>query len=216
MGSGKLLPGWREVHLSDLGTFLKGRGITKADLVDRGIPCLRYGDIYTTYGNTAETLTSFVTDTAAASGIALRHGDIIFAASGETAGEIGKAVAWLGESPAIVESDTIILRAHGQDPTFLVHALNAGYVVRQKVSLGKGHSVVHIHTADLARIVVILPPLHEQRRIAKILRTCDQTFQHLEALRAAKQRQKRALIQKLVTGQWRMSSSPQASRYRNE
>src|SRR6266700_2151027 len=37
--------------LGSMGKFLKGRGISKADLVAVGVPCLRYVDIYTKYGD---------------------------------------------------------------------------------------------------------------------------------------------------------------------
>lgn len=185
------VPIYREgkVFLSDLGEFTKGRGITRADLVQSGIPCLRYGDLYTTYGDVTDELTSFVSEDTARRATSLHHGDIIFAASGETAGEIGKAVAWLGNGTAVAGGDTIILRGHGQDPTFLAHALNADDAVRQKSRLGKGHSVVHIHEAELARVSVFLPPVSEQRKIGEILRTWDEAIEELEALQTAKQRQ---------------------------
>ena len=177
-----------KVFLSDLGKFIKGRGITRADLVQSGIPCLRYGDLYTTYGDVTEELTSFVSEDTARRATPLYHGDIIFAASGETAGEIGRAVAWLGKGTAVAGGDTIILRGHGQDPTFLAHALNADDAVRQKSRLGKGHSVVHIHEAELARVSVFLPPISEQRKIGEILRTWDDAANMLEVLRTEKER----------------------------
>ena len=166
-----------KVFLSDLGKFIKGRGITRADLVQSGIPCLRYGDLYTTYGDVTEELTSFVSEDTARRATPLHHGDIIFAASGETAGEIGRAVAWLGNGMAVAGGDTIILRGHGQDPTFLAHALNAEDAVRQKSRLGKGHSVVHIHEAELAKVSVCLPSVSEQRKIGEILRTWDEAIE---------------------------------------
>ena len=176
-----------KVFLSDLGNFIKGRGITRADLVRSGIPALRYGDIYTTYGDVTDELKSYVTDDTARRATPLNHGDIIFAASGETAEEIGKAVAWLGNGTAVTGGDTIILRGHGQDPTFLAHALNAEDAVKQKSRLGKGHSVVHIHEAELARVSVFLPPIAEQCKIGEILRTWDEGIQKAEFVREAKE-----------------------------
>ncbi|MCY3770946.1 MAG: restriction endonuclease subunit S [Gemmatimonadetes bacterium] len=176
------------VFLSDLGEFIKGRDITRADLVQSGIPCLRYGDLYTTYGDVTDELTSFVSEDTARRATPLHHGDIIFAASGETAGEIGKAVAWLGNGTAVAGGDTIILRGHGQDPTFLAHALNADDAVRQKSRLGKGHSVVHIHEAELAKVSVFLPPISDQRKIGEILRTWDDAAKKLGVLRTEKER----------------------------
>lgn len=184
-----------KVFLSDLGNFIKGRGITKADLVRSGIPAMRYGDIYTTYGDVTDELTSFVSEDTARRATPLYHGDIIFAASGETAGEIGKAVAWMGNGTAVAGGDTIILRGHGQDPTFLAHALNADDAARQKSRLGKGHSVVHIHEAELAKVSVFLPPLPEQRKIGEILRTWDEAIREVGGVADGKETdQKRRIV----------------------
>lgn len=191
--------GWRTATLCEIGVLIRGRGITKADLVDEGgVPCLRYGEIYTTYGYTTETLAACAREEAAAGGTSLQYGDIVFAASGETAAEIGSAVGWLGSSPAVVGGDTIILRDHGQDTVFLSHALNSAPVVRQKVRLGKGQAVVHIHVSDLARVAVSLPPIEEQKRIAEILRTWDRAIDGLQRLVLETRQQKRSLMQMLL------------------
>ena len=39
---------WKYKQLSSLGSFSKGAGISKADLVPQGVPCIRYAEIYTT------------------------------------------------------------------------------------------------------------------------------------------------------------------------
>ena len=186
------------VFLSDLGKFIKGRGITRADLVRSGIPCLRYGDIYTTYGDVTDELKSYVTDDTARRATPLHHGDIIFAASGETAGEIGKAVAWLGNGTAVAGGDTIILRGHGQDSTFLAHALNTEDAVKQKSRLGKGHSVVHIHEAELAKVSVFLPSVFEQRKIGDMLQTWDKGIEKLGMMLTAKRQIRNTKLLKIL------------------
>lgn len=204
-----------KVFLSDLGKFIKGRGITRADLVQSGIPCLRYGDLYTTYGDVTEELTSFVSEDTARRATPLHHGDIIFAASGETAGEIGKAVAWLGNGTAVAGGDTIILRGHGQDPTFLAHALNAHDAAKQKSRLGKGHSVVHIHEAELAKVSVFLPPISDQRKIGEILRTWDEAIGKLEMLIERGKRLQLAFTDSLIFGRRRLSQFKKTDRFRS-
>ncbi|MBN4016437.1 restriction endonuclease subunit S [Rhodospirillaceae bacterium AH-315-P19] len=184
--------------LGNLGRFLKGKGVSKSDLTPIGIPCLRYAEIYTMYGDVAHDLRSFVAEETAENALTIEHGDIIFAASGETATEIGKAVAYLSNGKAVVGGDTVVLREHGQDPSFLAHALNADDAVRQKSRLGKGQSVVHIHAPDLSTVEVWLPPLPDQRKIAEILRTWDEAIEKLEALRAAKRNRLTGFFQKLI------------------
>lgn len=190
----------RLVRLDQIGKFFKGKGISRSDLSEEGFPCLRYGEIYSTYGNTTACLRSRVSPKAAASAQVLKTGDIVFAASGETLSEIGKAVAYIGSEPAYVGGDTIILREHHQDSVFLAHALNSEQAIRQKARLGKGQSVVHIHAPDLSGLEIYLPHLSEQRKVAKILRTWDEALEKLTALRAAKENRLAGLRDSLLFG----------------
>ena len=194
---------WRTVRLGEIGRFLKGKGIVKNDLSTAGVPCIRYADVYTKYNNVADTSNSFVPP---GLGTPLRTGDLVFTSSGETPDEIGKAIAWLGPGPAVVGGDTIVLRDHGQDPTFLAHAANSEYVVHQKARLGKGHSVVHIHSSDLANLIFLLPPVPEQRRLASVLRTWDDAIERITATLEAARLQKRTLVNQIVTSQLRLAT----------
>ena len=192
------------MKLGGFGTFYKGKGITKADLVECGIPCLRYAEIYTKYDGIVNELSSSVSPDAATKATPIQAGDIIFAASGETAAEIGKAIASVGHYLAVAGGDTVIFRNHGQEPAYLAHALNDADAARQKARLGKGQSVVHIHVPELLQVEVSLPPLHEQRKIAEILATWDTAIEKTEALAEQYRTQKHGLMQKLLMGKWRL------------
>ena len=192
------------VRLGDIGEFLKGKGISRSDVSDEGFPCLRYGEIYSTYDNTVACLKSRVAPEVASSAKAMKTGDIVFAASGETLDDIGKAIAYIGPEPAYVGGDTVVLREHRQDPIFLAHALNSEQARRQKARLGKGHSVVHIHVPDLSSVEILLLPLAEQRRIAEILKTWDNALEKLRILRAAKESRLSALRASLLFGRLRL------------
>lgn len=192
------------VRLGDIGELLRGKGIPRSDLSDKGLPCLRYGEIYSTYDNTIACLKSRVAPEVASSAKALKTGDIVFAASGETLDDIGKAIAYIGPEPAYVGSDTVVLREHRQDPVFLAHALNSEHARRQKVRLGKGHSVVHIHVPDLSNVEILLLPLAEQRRVADIFKTWDDALEKLHVLRTMKERRLGALRASLLFGKLRL------------
>lgn len=55
----------------------------------------------------------------------------------------------------------------------------------------------------VSNIPIIKPPLKEQEKIAEILRTCDETISKQEELIEAKVKQKKALSQKLLSGEVR-------------
>lgn len=54
------------------------------------------------------------------------------------------------------------------------------------------------------QIKVTIPETEEQKAIARILKVCDEEVGLLKIDLAAIQKQKRGLIQKLLTGEWRV------------
>lgn len=198
------------VTLETVGRLEKGRGLAKADVAGIGVPCLRYAEIYTRYGDTARQLASRASPAGVRSSRRLLSGEIVFAASGETAEEIGKAVAYLGDEPAVVGGDTVILTGHNQNAAYLAYALNSPSVVRQKSAAGKGHSVVHIHAADLAKVEIPLPPRDTQDQVAAVFRQADDEIEGRQVAADLLRRQKRGLMQKLLTGQWRVPATGDA------
>jgi type I restriction enzyme S subunit len=64
-----------------------------------------------------------------------------------------------------------------------------------------------INREDLSCIELPIPPLPEQRKIADILSTWDEALETLDALIAAKDRQKQALMQQLLTGKTRVKGA---------
>ena len=109
------LPGftdsWRIVTLGELGAFYKGRGVKRDDVRPSGVPCIRYGELYTEFGNYTRTTRSFVSPGVAATALPIRPGDLLFAGSGETRAEIGTCVAYVGEAAAVAGGDIVVLRA---------------------------------------------------------------------------------------------------------
>ena len=51
---------WEVVQLGRLGVFSKGSGGTKEDEVPDGVPCVRYGDLYTTHKSFISQTRSYV------------------------------------------------------------------------------------------------------------------------------------------------------------
>lgn len=202
------LPGfqaeWCTVSLGEIGTFLKGSGITREQAQSGAIPCVRYGEIYTTHTDHVRSFESGISPAVAATATPLRQGDILFAGSGETKEDIGKCVAFLDDFEAYAGGDIVILRPRGFDSRYLGYALNAAEVNRQKASKGQGDAVVHINAAALAQISVRTPEIAEQTAIATILSDIDTEITALEA-RLTKARQlKQGMAQALLTGRIRL------------
>ncbi|MBY8219778.1 restriction endonuclease subunit S [Vibrio cidicii] len=65
-------------------------------------------------------------------------------------------------------------------------------------------TISYMNKSNCESIPVLLPPLPEQRKIAKILSTWDKAITTTERLIAASQQQKKALMQQLLTGKKRL------------
>lgn len=195
---------WMPTALGDLGSFRKGKGISRADTVAEGIPCIRYGEIYTHHHDVIRDFVSFISQETAQDSERITYGDILFTCSGETAEEIGKCVAYLDDGEAFAGGDIIIFSSQNDDPAFLAYLLNSHPLATQKAQFGQGNSVVHISAANLAKLKFMRPSLEEQRAIGGLLLAADDEIRTLETQRSLLAREKDALMQQLLTGKRRV------------
>jgi len=202
------LPGfsgaWETKRLGDLGIFFKGKGIKKDKAQSEGIPCIRYGEIYTRYNDYARLLSTFISSEVASQSQKIYKGDLAFAGSGETSEEIGKCVAYLGDGEAYAGGDTVILRPDSQNSMFLGFYLNTPIIATQKSRLGQGDAVVHISASHLAQIKIYLPEKPEQDAIAAVLSDMDAELSALELRRDKTRALKQGMMQELLTGRIRL------------
>ena len=207
--TGKIrLPGfngaWETKRLEDLGSFSKGRGIKREDVSDAGLPCIRYGELYTRYKDYILNPVSRIPPAVALEALPIKKGDLLFAGSGETAEEIGICAAYLGEEPAYAGGDVITLTPSGQNSIYLGHLMNHPIVATQKARMGQGDAVVHISASNLAQVSIELPPLTEQTAIANILFDMDAEIAALERRRDKTRVVKQGMMQQLLTGRVRL------------
>jgi type I restriction enzyme S subunit len=202
------LPGfsgeWSECNLGDIGVFSKGQGIRKDQVRESGLPCIRYGEIYTRHNDFIRRFYSFIDVNTAAEACRLRSGDLLFAGSGETAEEIGKCVAFVGSEEAYAGGDIVILSPQGHDSRFLGYLMNHPCVAKQKARMGQGDAVCHIGARSLSAVIVRLPGLSEQRAIAEVLSDMDAEITALEARLTKTRDLKQGMMQELLTGRTRL------------
>lgn len=195
---------WALCSLSDLGTFSKGRGIKKDEVVSDGIPCVRYGEIYTHHNDYIKAFYSFIPKNVALQSQRLRNGDLLFAGSGETAEEIGKCVAFLGEQDVYAGGDIVIFTPRDQNSMYLGYLMNHPLIIRQKMMVAQGDAVVHITARHLGQLLLPVPPLPEQHAIAEVLSDIDAQIAALDTLIAKKRDIKQGAMQELLTGKKRL------------
>ena len=205
----KRLPGfegaWVTKRLGEMGNFFKGSGVKKDDAQSGDLPCVRYGEIYTTHHNCIKEFSSWISREVADGATRIRCGDILFAGSGETKEEIGKCVALVGSEEAFAGGDIIVLRPKEACSAFLGYYLNTAPINRQKASLGQGDAIVHISSAALANIEVSIPEsIGEQNAIAEVLLSMDIEIAALGEKMSKVQNTKQGMMQELLTGRIRL------------
>ena len=157
--------------VGDLGEPFSVGNLAKDDLTETGIPCVIYGELFTTYG---ETISQIESHTYKTEGIILsKKGDLLFPSS--TTVDAMSLIA-----PSVINMDGVIL---GGD-MFGIHIspnFNAQYLSyyfnhiakRQLAKFAKGSTIIHLHYADIEKAKLLLPSLEEQNRMAKCLVTLD-------------------------------------------
>ena len=197
---------WEVRQLGDCGIFSKGRGISRSQVGTGNLPCVRYGEIYTDYNDFIREFKSYISEDIAAFSTQLKDGDILFASSGETKEEIGKAVAYLGgQERVFCGGDIIVFSPHSAyDPKFLGYLLNTKIINDQKSSRGQGDAVVHIRGNDLAGVYIPCPLLSEQRAIAEVLSSMDGEIEALLREREKYARIKQGMMREILTGTTRL------------
>ena len=134
---------------------------------------------------------------------AVHPGDIVFSLRGN----IG--------STSIVPNDLIeanltqgtarisVNSAH--DTQFIKYQLNSEPVLNRVNTLSKGSTFKEISLEELRKVTLSIAPIHEQRKIAQILSTWDKAITTTERLLTNRQQQKKALMQRLLTGKQRFA-----------
>jgi len=87
---------------------------------------------------------------------------------------------------------------------YLFYSLSSSFCQKQIEDFSNGGTVAHMRVPDCGEILINLPPLPEQKKIAQILSTWDRVISTTEQLLANSQQQKKALMQQLLTGKKRL------------
>ena len=161
----------QNICIGDLGEPFNVGNLAKEDLTETGMPCVIYGELFTTYG---ETISQIESHTNKVEGMILsKKGDLLFPSS--TTVDAMSLIA-----PSVINVDGVIL---GGD-MFGIHITpnsNAQYLSyyfnhiakRQLAKFAKGSTIIHLHYADIEKAKLLLPSLEEQNRMANCLISLD-------------------------------------------
>jgi len=130
-----------------------------------------------------------------------RKGDVIFTREAP----VGESGILDSEDSVFLGQRTMMYRAdpHVSNNLFLLYSLQTRFCQKQIENFSNGGTVAHMRVPDCGEIILRVPPLPEQHKIAQILSTWDKAIEKLECLITAKKKRKKALMQQLLTGKRR-------------
>ena len=191
--------GVKTVSLDDIATDVyRGSGIRKDQVTMNGTPCIRYGEIYTSYGIWFEKCISFVDEDILDTKKYFEHGDILFAITGESIEDIAKCTAYVGHDKCLAGGDIVVLK-HRQNPKYLSYALSTNDAIAQKTKGKVKSKVVHSSVPSILKIQIPLPPIEVQNEIVRILDSFTALTAELTAELNARKRQYKFYRDKLLS-----------------
>lgn len=200
---------WRQVKLGDIGE-ISSAGVDKKT-INGEIPVrlINYLDVYRSDFIDSKNITHQVTAPAAkASKCATQKGDVFFTPSSELRGDIGHSSVATEDIPDAVYSYHVVrLRLHENwDLKYRAYAFKARNFFKQayKYADGSGQRYV-ISQNNFRKMEILVPPLETQQKISNILSEAQKEISLLKKTLEQYRRQKRGLMQKLLTGEWEVN-----------
>ncbi len=186
---------WADELLEDVSIFLKGKGISKADINPKGYQsCIRYGELYTTYTEIIDKVYSS-TNIPVEDLMLSELNDVIIPSSGETQVDIATASCVLHSGIAL-GGDLNIIRSN-INGIFMAYYLS--HNKKNAISkMAQGNAVVHLYSSQLKKLRINFPISKvEQQKIADCLSSLDSQIsaqtQRIEQLKI----HKKGLMQQL-------------------
>ena len=206
----KIPEGWQVYPLKYGFDFSKGLNITKADLTEKGVPVISYGQIHSkrnTGTHLSDELLRYVpcefvqSDPAAV----LQKNDFVFADTSEDLEGLGNCVFIDREDTVMAGYHAIVLRPSiDSEHKYLAYLFKTDCWRRQIRELAYGIKVYSLSQKILRQCSILLPPLEVQRKIAddldKKCATIDSLIAEKLALIADLEAYKKSLIFECVTG----------------
>ena len=163
---------WETAKLGAIAEFSKGTGISKEQRSETGLPCILYGELYTTYTNEVIEDVVSKTDLDPTDLVKSQKNDVIIPSSGETAEDIATARCVTSDNVLLGGDLNIIRLVEPNDGRFMSYQLN-GIRKYDIAKIAQGVSVVHLYGGDLKMLSVTFPQSPEQKKIADCISLLD-------------------------------------------
>ena len=158
----------RIVSLGEIGIFTRGNGLQKKDFQEKGKPVIHYGQLYTKYGFSTDNVVSYTDETVFEKLRKAYKNDILIATTSENIEDVGKCLVWLGDEEVGFSGDMYSYRTD-ENAKYIAYYFQSDQFQKQKERIANGTKVIRIHSDDMKKIEIPLPPLSLQHKIVTIL-----------------------------------------------
>ena len=199
-------PEWREVQLGEFMEFKNGLN-TRKENYGSGIKFVNVMDVFShNYLYANDVIGSVQATKKQRVGYSVKYGDVLFNRTSETFEEIALSSVYLDKKEIIFGGFVIRGRQKSNIliPEYSAYCFQAYTVRRELIRRGQGAVRANIGQKDLSKIPVVIPPVNEQKVIASLLNKSQGEIDLLKQLTEQYRTQKRGLMQKLLTGKWRV------------
>lgn len=193
--------GWRKDHLSSVATIIDCKHRTPA-YIETGVPLISPGtikwgalDLITPVKRVSKDEYESLMDHCI-----VDIGDLVMSRNQS----VGIASYVDTDEPFVLGQDTVLIKPNKADSKFVFYKLQSNNVQKDIIKLAGGSTFSRINLADIRKLEIKLPPIVEQKKIAKILSTWDSAISVTEKFLSNSQQQKKALMQQLLTGKKRL------------
>ena len=162
---------WEWARLESVCSLIRGSGIKRADVMADGLPCVRYGELYTTYETSIVDVASLTSKEIFDVSKKLEPDEVLVTLTGENDIDIGRAVYNASGSVLAFGGDLLALKGRKVRGDYLAMAINSSAVGSQRTKASTGNIIVHLSAAKVSRFLVPLPPLAEQACIVEQFET---------------------------------------------
>lgn len=195
--------GWKSVRFGTVANFRNGVNFSKADSGEEisivGVADFKRHSQLTELGK----LNKVSVSGSVRDDDLLANNDLLFVRSNGNKELIGRCLLFPKVEQRLTFSGFTIrarLDLDSADPLFSSMVVRSEYVRAQFRKLGGGTNISNLSQDILSNTKLLLPPLEEQKAIAAILSKWDEAIEKTEALIAAKEKRKKALMQRILTG----------------
>ena len=207
---GKVPYSWGVYRIDDLTAQTISYGIVQTgEQLETGVPCIRVVDLARKQLDPDQMIKTSKKIHNANKKTVLETNDVVLALRGD----IGKVVSITNNlSGANLTRGLALIRAGGKiTPNYLLWVIRSGFAKKQLLKKVNGSALKEIPLKGLRDVLIPLPPHEEQQKIAEILTKVDEKIDLLNQQKAEAQQLKKGLMQKLLTGEWRVPLDDQAA-----